>query len=636
MKTEKISKTKSKIYQKGLLFLLLSIFVFCKPANLLATEIQDVIASDEKRTINQMSYEMETSISENSLYEIECIEEVETLDAQQETTIIASGEGWTLDSDGHLNVNYSSSNPSYRQPWGTEYNKQIKSASLKLSEYVSVATLFYECENLETVDFQNSDLSKVTDASSLFYGCKNLKEVKGLFLPHVENAYAMFEDCQTLEKVDATSFASDQLKQVAFMFFGCYNLKEILNADLINLSKVESTAYMFRGACNLELLDVSGFNMSNVTNMDNMFNGCSSLKNLDMSKWNTQNVTNMSATFANCKNVCTFDFSNFDTSNVTDMEYMFALCGEGVLDLSVFQTPKVKNMRAMFIFSDLNEIILTNFDTHNVEDMTFMFLECSKLQKVDLSMFYTPRLKYCFEMFCACKSLNEINLSNFDFSNIVNSVEDTTELNDLIRGTGMLKYIYLPANVPQKISFMDSSGYWYDEAENNVKNCHVNLNKPMKYHAITMEEYYKIMEEEEDRKYREQLEEEQKEASVIVDPQKNVEDYNNIKPQEKKRQTIKLKSVKGSVITIKKSSFKKKSKRIYKLPIEFNGGKEHTVAKYTVVKYPKGAKGHLKVDVRGRVTFSKNAKKGRYQIEILLPESSDYKSEKKIITIRIK
>lgn len=101
-------------------------------------------------------------------------------------------------------------------------------------------------------------------------------------------------------------------------------------------------------------------------------------------------------------------------------------------------------------------------------------------------------------------------------------------------------------------------------------------------------------------------------------------------------QKIKVAKKFRKTFTIKKKSLTKK-KKTYKINAVVNNGKKHGKVTYKVVKYPKGAKNHVKVSKKGTITVKKNAKKGTYKIRITAAAvKGKYLKTTKTITIKIK
>ena len=99
-----------------------------------------------------------------------------------------------------------------------------------------------------------------------------------------------------------------------------------------------------RGQYNLNDIDTS-----KITDMNSLFMQFSlyDLSKLDISLWNTHNVTNMRSMFFGCTNFNS-DLSKWDVSNVKTMMEMFCGCTNFNCDLSKWNVKKVKNMYYMF------------------------------------------------------------------------------------------------------------------------------------------------------------------------------------------------------------------------------------------------------------------------------------------------
>ena len=79
-----------------------------------------------------------------------------------------------------------------------------------------------------------------------------------------------------------------------------------------------------------------------------MFENCNSLLELNLDIFNTSKVIDMKKMFSNCESLTSLKI-NFDTSNVTNMELMFYNCKNLTsLDLSSFNIEEVLEMNEMF------------------------------------------------------------------------------------------------------------------------------------------------------------------------------------------------------------------------------------------------------------------------------------------------
>ncbi|WP_294753253.1 BspA family leucine-rich repeat surface protein [uncultured Ruminococcus sp.] len=258
-------------------------------------------------------------------------------------------------------------------------------------------------------------------ALRIFRGDKRVKEVivlKGTVLP---------EDCKQLfykleaEKIDISNADSSNVTDMSDMFCCCPNLK-YLNLDNLNTSKVTKMWQTF-GACpNLKSINLQSFNTSNVTDMTNMFQS-SGFEELDLSSFDTKKVKYMGNMFFKCENLKNVDLSSFNTSNLENMSGMFNSCKNlKSLDFSNFDTTNLKLFDSVFTNCEsLEKIIFGNFDTSNIKRMTYMFYKCSKLKYLDLSSFDTSNVEQMDHMFEECKSLERIYVSDEWSNNKVNN-----------------------------------------------------------------------------------------------------------------------------------------------------------------------------------------------------------------------
>ena len=111
-----------------------------------------------------------------------------------------------------------------------------------------------------------------------------------------------------------------------------------------------------------------------------MFSYSPSLTSLDLSSFNTEKVKDMNSMFEGCLALESLDLSSFNTANVTDMGSMFDGCSAlESLDLRSFNTAKVTDMG--FMFQDCQKLTLldlTNFDFSKVQNFESMFYELGR------------------------------------------------------------------------------------------------------------------------------------------------------------------------------------------------------------------------------------------------------------------
>ena len=176
-----------------------------------------------------------------------------------------------------------------------------------------------------------------------------------------------------------------------------------LNLSSFNTSNVKNMNEMFYGVRGINTLDLSNLDTSSVTDMSSMFADVENVSELNLSNFNTSKVYDMNHMFSGMKKLERITFgSNFDTSKVNDMSLMFSRLPKlKSLDLSNFDTSNVTDMGGMFSYDVmLNDLKLgPNFTSENVTDMSYMFAGVCELGSIDLSTFNTPKLRRVHDMF---------------------------------------------------------------------------------------------------------------------------------------------------------------------------------------------------------------------------------------------
>ena len=158
-----------------------------------------------------------------------------------------------------------------------------------------------------------------------------------------------------------------------------------------------------------------------LTNTSYMFSDCESLIALDLSLFDTSKVKDMNHMFNCCKSLITLNISSLNTSNVINMYNMFSYCKSLMeLDLSSFDISNVIDMNSMFSYcSSLKSLNLSSFNKSNVNNLNCMFCGCKSLTSLDLSSFDTSNVMSMNNMFAYCYSLTSLNLSSFDTSSVI-------------------------------------------------------------------------------------------------------------------------------------------------------------------------------------------------------------------------
>ena len=174
----------------------------------------------------------------------------------------------------------------------------------------------------------------------------------------------------------------------------------------VQLTDKDSTAVAIGNVCTY-------INNEPVISMSYMYSG-SAAESINLSSFNTSKVKNMKAMFYKVTTT-TLDTSSFDTSSVTDMSYMFYSQATKI-DASGFDTSNVTDMSNMFSDAEATTLNVSNFNTSKVNNMNSMF-SSTNATTLDLSNFDTSKVTNMGSMFFGSK-VNNLDLSNFDTSNV--------------------------------------------------------------------------------------------------------------------------------------------------------------------------------------------------------------------------
>lgn len=271
--------------------------------------------------------------------------------------------------------------------WFTKV-KDIDLATFETSEVTDMSQMFKFCKDLTSLNLSNFDTRNVTNMPRMFEYLGNLTtlNVASFNTENVEDMRDMFGWLINLSALDVANFRTPKVRDMSGMF---YDLKQVQNLDVsrFDTSKVTDFSRMFLGNSNIQNLNLSNFNTQAATNLSYMFYGMSNLKNLNIQSFNTENVKDMNSMFAFTLRIPTLNLSHFDTRNVTNMSDMFYGCGSTNIDVSNFNTQNVETMAGMFgSVSNVQVLDLSSFNTPKVKDFSRMFLcdngQVCELQKI--------------------------------------------------------------------------------------------------------------------------------------------------------------------------------------------------------------------------------------------------------------
>lgn len=208
--------------------------------------------------------------------------------------------------------------------------------------------------------------------------------------------------------------------------------------------------WLFEALTTIEHLDY--LNTSEVDDMRLMFSSCASLETLDLSSFNTEKVKYMYAMFDGAKNLRSIKLpKGFIGSSVTDLNATFKGCESLTeLDLSGSNSENVKDMKAMFYgCRALSKLDLTDFKTGQVTTMENMFCICSTLETLDVSSFNTENVTTMLGMFNNCSSLRSLDLPGFNTANV-------TQMSSMFEKCSSLRSLDLSSFNTRKVAYMQN------------------------------------------------------------------------------------------------------------------------------------------------------------------------------------
>lgn len=208
--------------------------------------------------------------------------------------------------------------------------------------------------------------------------------------------------------------------------------------------------WLFEALTTIEHLDY--LNTSEVDDMRLMFSSCTSLETLDLSSFNTEKVKHMYAMFDGAKNLRSIKLpKGFIGSSVTDLNATFKGCESLTeLDLSGSNSENVKEMNEMFYgCRALSKLDLTDFKTGQVTTMENMFCICSTLETLDVSSFNTENVTTMLGMFNNCSSLRSLDLPGFNTANV-------TQMSSMFIKCSSLRSLDLSSFNTRKVTYMQN------------------------------------------------------------------------------------------------------------------------------------------------------------------------------------
>ncbi len=351
--------------------------------------------------------------------------------------------------------------------------KSLDVSGFNTENVTDMNSMFDNCSSLKSLDVSGFNTAKVTDMSEMFRFCSSLTslDVSGFNTANVTDMNCMFNDDSGLRTLDLSSFTFDSItdsESTKGILAGCSALTKLsIPADADDKfadyaclyvgygnpciliypedapPAVEDSGegwYIWKGGYFRDVPKPYAVLSDDKTTLTFYYDALQSNRTGTVCEMNTgasnpewysnrSSVTSVEfdPSFAdarptNCRNW--FAMSNLNsitgleylnTSEVTDMMQMFYSCPLESIDVSHFDTSKVRAMGAMFYkCKNLKNIDVSNFDTSNVDNeyagLSMMFFDCSSLTMLDLSKFTISTDANNEGMLNGCSSLEALTV----------------------------------------------------------------------------------------------------------------------------------------------------------------------------------------------------------------------------------
>ena len=238
------------------------------------------------------------------------------------------------------------------------------------------SALFGGCRALEAIDLRVLGYgAEVTNISFLFSNCNSLISILALEQKAFNISKPNFVTAAdgTVTDSRAANKAAATVILAAGLFQNCESLPAV-NAENLNVARVQVFRDMFKNCRKLTTLDVSQWDVGEATSMQQMFAGCQSLAQLDVTRWDVSKVQDFTRMFAGCENLAILGML---THNYGGMAI-----GKGG-QLADWNTASATGVAELFQnCASLAYLDLTNWDMRNVKNASGMFQNCRALHQV--------------------------------------------------------------------------------------------------------------------------------------------------------------------------------------------------------------------------------------------------------------
>lgn len=275
---------------------------------------------------------------------------------------------------------------------------------LNTSAVVSMQAMFYNCENLTSLDLSKFNTAKVTNMQGMFNNCSSLKNIfvtNGFSTDNVAQSQNMFTGCVKLANYN-NSDAHDKTKACDTSKGGYLNNWDVIPVTTwVEYQEADSTLTFHHDKLNGLIEDTQTYSLPTATLVPDgtyldltpawLERADEIKKVIFFEEFQEVRPTTCYKWFDSMKNLTAIEgLTNLNTEAVTTMEYMFHNCNNPqltVLDLTSFNTSRVIDMTYMFYgCNNLKEIVVSDaFVTTNVLKSDSLFYGCANLKKYYVS-----------------------------------------------------------------------------------------------------------------------------------------------------------------------------------------------------------------------------------------------------------
>ena len=224
--------------------------------------------------------------------------------------------------------------------------------------------MFYNLDNIKSIDLSKFDSSEVTEMVGMFYGCTSLVSINlvNFKTSSVTNMGSMFYFCTKLTSLNLNSFDTSSVTNMAQLFTSCNSLTS-LNLENFDTSSVEMMTVMFSNCTSLKILNLNNFNTSSVKSFHGIFKYCSSLLSVQIGSFDTSNANNLNHMFYGCSSLISLNLKHIDYSSVININKLVEDINRNI----VFCVNETKSPK---IIDQLIEIFNTSYK-NNCSDICF-------------------------------------------------------------------------------------------------------------------------------------------------------------------------------------------------------------------------------------------------------------------------